>query len=128
MSQICQMQFTLITLLNQRTQLSSFRTLQDLIRRHVPLSSRAGGDDVFSDNVGHRFLMSVPMDKVSEILNEMFRFRRLLATPKSVNVEGGLEEMSSATAIHVVFHSVKRQRTKMELDMTLGWHEDQTSR
>ena len=83
---------------------------------------------MFSDNVGHRFLMPVPMDKVMEILNEMFRFRRLLSTPKSVNVEGGVEEMSSATAIHVVFHSVKRQHTKMALDMAPSWHEDQTSR
>jgi hypothetical protein len=87
----------------------------------------SGDDDVFSDNVGHRFLTPVPVDKVMEILNEMFRFRRLLATPKSVNVDGGVKEMSSATAIQVVFHSVKRQHTKMELDMTLGWHEDKTS-
>jgi hypothetical protein len=86
-----------------------------------------GDDDVFSDNVGHRFLTPVPVDKVMEILNEMVRFRRLLATPKSVNLEGGVEEMSSAAAIHVVFHSVKRQHTKMELDMTLGWRDGQIS-
>ena len=86
-----------------------------------------GDDDVFSDNVGQHFLMPVPVGKVMEILNEMFRFRRLLATPKSVNVEGGVEEMRSATAIHVMFHSIKRQHTKMELDMTQGWHEDQSS-
>ena len=55
----------------------------------------------------------------------MFRFRRLLATPKSVNVEGGVEGMSSATVIHVVFHSVKQEHINMELDMTLDWHEDQ---
>ena len=47
--------------------------------------------------------MPVPVDKLMEILNEMFRFRRLLATPKSVNVEGGVEEMSSATTSNVVF-------------------------
>ena len=80
-------------------------------------------DDVFSDNVGHRFLTPVPVDNVMEILHEMVRFRRLLATPKSVNVEGWVEDMSSETPIHVTFHSVKRQHTKMELDMTLGWQE-----
>ena len=52
------------------------------------LFGEGGDDNVFSDKVGDRFLMPVPVNKVMEILNEMFHFRRLLGTPKSVNVEG----------------------------------------
>ena len=88
------------------------------------LSFGKGVDDgVFSESIGHRLRAPAVRDDVFPRLKAMFRFRKLLGTPKPVNGEKWGTRKEPESTIEVSFHSVGRKngQVKVEEGITIPW-------
>ena len=93
------------------------------------LSFGKGFDDgVFSESIGHRLRAPAVRDDVFPRLKAMFRFRKLLGTPKSVNGEKWGTRKEPESTIEVSFHSVGRKngQVKVEEGITIPWPKETT--